>query len=178
MTDRDDLRAAMLAVLTEHYPNPVWCKCGWRASLSLNDTQSDRQQTLGHVADLLAEHPAPEPPRGDHPYVDPGNGRTECYLCGKFVHDVTHSCKGVPVTRAAEARVRGLIDAVRNTHEPSSGGEVTAGELAEAILDTYLASDYATRHRLTTGSIGDGHRLYATDYAAAILARYDVRKRP
>lgn len=64
-------------------------------------------------------HGDPEPDAGDvealgdHPYVDPRDGRQECYLCGKFVHDVTHSCKGVPVTRAAEARVRLLIDAAR-----------------------------------------------------------------
>ena len=49
----------------------------------------------------------------DHPHVDPGDGRAECYLCGKFVHDVIHSCKGVPVTPAAEHRVRALIDNVR-----------------------------------------------------------------
>lgn len=67
-------------------------------------------------------------PLGDHPHVDPGDGRTECYLCGKFVHDVIHSCKGVPVTRAAEARVRALIDAVRRdaTQEGEPGGAEVA----------------------------------------------------
>lgn len=64
MSARDDLRAAALAVLSEHYPSPVWCKCGWRAPLSLNDTGSDRQQTMGHVADMLAEHPALDTARG------------------------------------------------------------------------------------------------------------------
>jgi len=30
----------------------------------------------------------------DHPRTDPGDGRAECDLCGKFVWAVTHSCKG------------------------------------------------------------------------------------
>mgnify|MGYP001034101932 CR=1 FL=1 len=33
-----------------------------------------------------------------------GDGRTECQTCGKWVWEVTHSCKGVPVTEAARAR--------------------------------------------------------------------------
>lgn len=41
---------------------------------------------------------------GDHPHHDPGDGRTECERCGKFVWPVTHSCKGVPVTDAVRAR--------------------------------------------------------------------------
>ena len=40
-------------VLMNHYPDPVWCKCGWRAPLSLNDTKSDRDQTLWHVAEEI-----------------------------------------------------------------------------------------------------------------------------
>lgn len=40
-------------------------------------------------------------PLGDHPHNDPGDGRTECQVCGKWVWEVTHSCKGVPVTQAA-----------------------------------------------------------------------------
>lgn len=44
-------------------------------------------------------------PRGDHPHTDPGDGRTECSVCGKWVWPVTHSCKGVPVTEAARMRV-------------------------------------------------------------------------
>lgn len=40
----------------------------------------------------------------DHPYTDPGDGRTECLVCGKWVHLVTHSCKGVAVTVAAQHR--------------------------------------------------------------------------
>jgi hypothetical protein len=43
---------------------------------------------------------------GDHPYFDPGDGRTECRTCGKWVWPVVHSCKGVPVTVAALARMR------------------------------------------------------------------------
>jgi hypothetical protein len=43
-------------------------------------------------------------PVGDHPHLDPGDGRVECQVCGKWVHLVIHSCKGVPVTAAAKAR--------------------------------------------------------------------------
>lgn len=46
--------------------------------------------------------------RGDHPHDDPGDGRTECDTCGKWIWPVTHSCKGVPVTLAALARA-GLV---------------------------------------------------------------------
>jgi hypothetical protein len=42
--------------------------------------------------------------RADHPYTDPGDGRTECQTCGKWVWPVTHSCKRVPVTEAARKR--------------------------------------------------------------------------
>ena len=42
--------------------------------------------------------------RADHPHTDPGDGRTECETCGKYVFPVTHSCKGVPVTARAKAR--------------------------------------------------------------------------
>ncbi len=41
---------------------------------------------------------------GDHPHTDPGDGRSECQVCGKFIWPATHSCKGVPVTQAARAR--------------------------------------------------------------------------
>jgi len=40
----------------------------------------------------------PVPALGDHPHFDPGDGRTECLTCGKWIFEVTHSCKGVPVT--------------------------------------------------------------------------------
>jgi hypothetical protein len=33
----------------------------------------------------------------DHPHVDPGDGRSQCEVCGKFVWPATHSCKGVRV---------------------------------------------------------------------------------
>jgi hypothetical protein len=39
----------------------------------------------------------------DHPHSDPGDGRTECDVCGKWVWAI-HSCKGVPVTEAARRR--------------------------------------------------------------------------
>lgn len=42
--------------------------------------------------------------KADHPHTDPGDGRPECLLCGKYVWPVTHSCKGVPVTEAAYLR--------------------------------------------------------------------------
>jgi hypothetical protein len=40
----------------------------------------------------------------DHPHTDPGDGRSECETCGKWVWSVTHSCKGIPVTAAALER--------------------------------------------------------------------------
>lgn len=40
----------------------------------------------------------------DHPHTDPGDGRTECKVCGKWVWPFLHSCKGVPVTDAARSR--------------------------------------------------------------------------
>lgn len=43
-------------------------------------------------------------PLGDHPHTDPGDGRTECDRCGKWIFEVIHSCKGVPVTARAWAR--------------------------------------------------------------------------
>ena len=57
-------------VLAEHYPSPVWCKCGWKASLSLNDSGSDRQQTLHHVAEALAPLLAAEREAGIEEGVD------------------------------------------------------------------------------------------------------------
>jgi len=42
--------------------------------------------------------------RGDHPHSDPGDGRTECMTCGKWVFECIHSCKRVPVTEAALQR--------------------------------------------------------------------------
>lgn len=72
---------------------------------------------------------------GDHPHIDPGDGRTECYLCGKFVHDVIHSCKGVPVTRAAEERIRVLIDAVRKDERARLRAALTSPEVVEAAAN-------------------------------------------
>ena len=48
----------------------------------------------------------PTPPRfpADHPHTDPGDGRSECDVCGKWVWPVIHSCKRVPVTARAWAR--------------------------------------------------------------------------
>jgi hypothetical protein len=43
-------------------------------------------------------------PTADHPHTDPGDGRSECDTCGKWVWPAIHSCKGVPVTAAALAR--------------------------------------------------------------------------
>ena len=40
----------------------------------------------------------------DHPHTDPGDARTECNTCGKWVFECIHSCKGVPVTAAAWKR--------------------------------------------------------------------------
>lgn len=42
----------------------------------------------------------------DHPHEDPGDGRTECDVCGKYIWPVIHSCKGIPVTERAKERWR------------------------------------------------------------------------
>lgn len=57
---------------------------------------------------------------GDHPLTDPGDGRSECDVCGKWVWLVTHSCKGVPVSDAARAR---MVE--RNPQRPSDTKEAT-----------------------------------------------------
>lgn len=49
-----DPQAILAGVLREHHPKPIWCKCGWTPGLSLNDTESDRNQTYWHVATLQA----------------------------------------------------------------------------------------------------------------------------
>lgn len=68
----------------------------------------DRVTIPGHFIatfyDALAEAVG-EPPVADHPHADPGDGRPECTVCGKYVWPATHSCKGVPVTNAARARL-------------------------------------------------------------------------
>jgi len=55
---------------------------------------------------------------GDHPYTDPGDGRTECPTCGKWIHQVTHSCKRIPVTEAARQRMA----ARQHRHHPKGPG--------------------------------------------------------
>lgn len=55
--------------------------------------------------------------RGDHPHFDPGDGRTECLPCGKWVFPVIHSCKGVPVTEAARLRRSGGKQAGRSRYQ-------------------------------------------------------------
>lgn len=32
-----------------------------------------------------------------HPTTNPGDGREQCEVCGKYVFPVTHSCSGVRV---------------------------------------------------------------------------------
>lgn len=59
--------------------------------LTPQELQARRQAILARV-------------RADHPYSDPGDGRSECDCCGKWIWPVTHSCKGVPVTEAARRR--------------------------------------------------------------------------
>ncbi len=66
---------------------------------------------------------------GDHPRTDPGDGRTECPTCGKFVFPVIHSCKGVPVTDAARARA----------------GLTVAGDVLQMIDDVNAALEQSRR---------------------------------
>lgn len=80
-------------------------------------------------------------PFGDHPYTDPGDGRKECWRCGKLVFEAIHSCKGVPVTEAAMRRWRirqGLEPCcgMHNEHcEPPS--ELCCHQCTEAAHDTF-----------------------------------------
>lgn len=57
----------------------------------------------------------------DHPYTNPGDGRSECQTCGKWIWPVTHSCKGVPVTVAAWNRK--LDELAEEWHESSTSVE-------------------------------------------------------
>lgn len=81
------------------------------AILAAGWAPTSNEATDGYQPRGAAEnHPpaTPTPPstaRGDHPHTDPGDGRTECDRCGKWVFEATHSCKGVPVTDAAMARM-------------------------------------------------------------------------
>lgn len=69
-------------------------------------------------------------PSADHPHQDPGDGRKECDRCGKFVWPVTHSCKGVPVTRAAWDRYAARLDGPKRGAEgdPSKDLQTAAEE--------------------------------------------------
>ena len=60
--------------------------------------------------------------RGDHPYADPGDGRTECDVCGKWVFLVIHSCKRVPVTPAALRRHIQRVDDARQARLDEARG--------------------------------------------------------
>jgi hypothetical protein len=53
----------------------------------------------------------------DHPYTDPGDGRKECETCGKWVWLAIHSCKGVPVTAAAQERYRARLQALQDERD-------------------------------------------------------------
>ncbi|MFD6565478.1 hypothetical protein [Micromonospora profundi] len=62
----------------------------------------------------------------DHPHTDPGDGRTECERCGKFVWPAIHSCKGVPVTAAARARMG--LPAARTTSAHDTAEQIRRDE--------------------------------------------------
>lgn len=56
----------------------------------------------------------------DHPHSDPGDGRTECQACGKWVFECIHSCKRVPVTVPAW---NGFLDELTaRWHDGPDGG--------------------------------------------------------
>ncbi|MFI9526329.1 hypothetical protein [Micromonospora rosaria] len=83
----------------------------------------------------------------DHPHTDPGDGRTECDLCGKWVWEAIHSCKGVPATEAAKAR----YEQWRRESPYQPGGQVTAtlDDTTGTTVTTPVTIDAA--HRLTCG---------------------------
>ncbi|MEU4781047.1 hypothetical protein [Micromonospora sp. NPDC023633] len=81
-------------------------------------------------------------PLADHPHTDPGDGRTECDGCGKYVWPVIHSCKGIPVTakawaRYAQRRERELVDALADcVTKAVEYGEQDGGFVAFYLLPT------------------------------------------
>ena len=85
----------------------IWEDCVAQAKLDNQDMTAFVRDAITHelqrrrVGALRARNTPPHP---DHPHTDPGDGRTECQTCGKFVWPAIHSCKGVPVTAAARAR--------------------------------------------------------------------------
>jgi hypothetical protein len=73
----------------------------------------------------------------DHPHSDPGDGRTECHTCGKWVWEVTHSCKRVPVTVAAWNRL--LDDHVEAWHQSPLSDPTPLHEYLGMTWDEYGA---------------------------------------
>jgi hypothetical protein len=76
---------------------------------------------MGRLREMQRSLAVGQPMISDHPHTDPGDGRTECNLCGKFVWAVTHSCKGVPVTAAAEARMLVALERVKTLCDEIEG---------------------------------------------------------
>lgn len=68
-----------------------------------------------------------------HPTIDPGDGRTKCEGCGKYVWPVIHSCRG--------GRLVGLFGAPEvmvHVHLRSGGDTVSIGwtsDLVEPLLE-------------------------------------------
>lgn len=81
----------------------------------------------------MTDHTTTQPQPADHPHTDPGDGRTECDLCGKYVWPAIHSCKGVPVTPAA--RRRAGLTAPASVPGTRVQGDGWNRALAEAVLD-------------------------------------------
>lgn len=53
-----DRLGRILDVLLHHQATPLnspYCKCGWRPALSLNDTEADRGQHIGHQGQMIEE---------------------------------------------------------------------------------------------------------------------------
>lgn len=73
----------------------------------------------------------------DHPHTDPGDGRTECNVCGKWVYEVIHSCKGVPVTVAAWNRL--LDERVQQWHHTPLDDPMSLHDFLGMTWDEYTA---------------------------------------
>jgi hypothetical protein len=108
----------------------------------------------------------------DHPRADPGDGRTECDGCGKYVWPVIHSCKGIPVTDAARAR---------------RAADLGPGPSPAPSPPALLAHGYtlADLHRLARQSAGsnrsmaaDQRDLHDTAWSAIALHLYTVDQWP
>jgi hypothetical protein len=105
---------------------------------------------------------------GDHPHTDPGDGRTECDTCGKWIWPVIHSCKRVPVTEAAWQRHQARITAAAYGRGRDDCARRLEGQRGEGLCTCADADDDPIS--IKTGEPMDHHcDCAAVEAAAAVL---------